>query len=120
MGLSHIAKEYDLFIIESPTSVSQILVALLIIGDYVFRPICMDSFSLDGLAELLETIDSVKNTTNSELKHMGIIPSQSNTRSNTEIDTLKSLREAYGSLITPYEFYWRYPVKMAIAKKQPV
>ena len=118
--LSHIAKEYDLCIIDAPPAVGQILAALLTTADYVLSPMCMDSFSLDGLAELLETIDSVKNTTNSELKHMGIIPSQINTRSKTELDTLKSLREAYGSLITPYEFYWRYPVKMAIAKKQPV
>ncbi|SFU33824.1 chromosome partitioning protein [Nitrosomonas eutropha] len=118
--LGKFADDYDLCIIDAPPALGQVLAALLAASNAVITPLTMDIFAIDGAAELLDTISLVKEAENPGLVHLGIVPNQINTRSQDEIATLVSLRQAYGSLITPYAFSLRYAVKAAISARKPV
>ncbi len=118
--LSHFADDYDICIIDAPPAFGQVVVALLTASDYVISPLTIDVFALDGTAELLNTIDEIKQHTNESLKHIGIVPNKVNTRSSVEMQSLQSLRDAYGALITPFSFTHRFAVKMAMAYHKPV
>lgn len=118
--LSHFFNDYDLCIIDTPPARGQVLAALLTASDYVISPMTLDSFSMAGTADLLSTIDEIKQHSNTKLKHMGIVPNKVNTRSKMEKNTLQGLRDAYAALITPYAFTDRYAVKMAMAYRKPV
>lgn len=117
--LSHFKDDYDICIIDAPPALGRVLIGLLTASDYVISPITMDIFAIDGTAELLQTISEVRQI-NPDIKHLGIVPNKINTRSKTELASLKSLREAYGALVTPYDFSLRFAVKMAIAMRKPV
>lgn len=118
--LEKFSEDYDLCIIDAPPAIGQVLAALLAASDAVLSPMKMDVFSIDGAAELLETITYLKSEVNHDLMHFGIVPNQINTRSKEEAATLDSLREAYGALITPYAFSLRHAIKTAMAARKPV
>lgn len=118
--LNTLADGYDLCVIDAPPAFGFVLTALLTASDRVITPIAMDSFSIDGTAELLATIDNVKNSTNPNLAHLGIVPNRINTRSTVEKRNLAQMHENFGALITPYSFTDRLAVKMAIANHGPV
>jgi len=118
--LKKFADDYDVCVIDAPPALGQVLAALLVASDAVLSPLTMDIFAIDGAAELLDTITFVKNNVNPGLMHLGIVPNQINTRSQAEMATLASLREAYGALITPYAFSLRHAVKASMAARKPV
>lgn len=118
--LTRFAYNYDLCIIDAPPARGQILAALLAASDAVISPMSIDLFSIDGVGNLLETITKVRDAVNPALIQLGIVPNQVNTRSKSEMETLKDLRSAYGALITPYAFNLRYAVKAAISSRKPV
>lgn len=118
--LNLISGDYDLCVIDAPPAFGFVLSSLLTASDSVITPITMDVFSLDGTAELLSTLERVRNHTNPDLQHIGIVPNKINTRSQEEMRTLESLREHYGALITPFAFTDRRAVKMAVANQRPV
>lgn len=118
--LMHLVEQYDICIIDAPPALGQVLAALLTASDYVISPLSMDTYAIDGTAELLHTIDDVKKYTNSHLKHLGIVPNKINTRSKIDLQSLQALRDAYGALITPYAFTHRIAVRMAAALRKPV
>lgn len=118
--LAKFADDYDLCIIDAPPARGQVLASLLAASDAVLSPLTIDPYSLDGAAELIDTIRLVKEAVNPELLLMGIVPNKVNTRSRKEISALAGLREAYGALITSYAFTLRYAVKDSIAERKPV
>lgn len=107
-------------IIDAPPARGQVLAALLAASDAVISPMSIDLFSIDGVANLLETITKIRDAENPTLIQLGIVPNQVNTRSKYEMNTLADLRSAYGALITPYSFSLRYAVKAAISARKPV
>lgn len=118
--LAKFADDYDLCVIDAPPARGQILAALLAASNAVISPMSIDSFSIDGVANLLGTITAIRDAENPTLMQLGIVPNQVNTRSRYEISTLAELRQAYGALITPYAFSQRYAVKAAMSASKPV
>ncbi len=64
---------YDYVIIDCPPAVNVITVAALVASDYVLIPSEAEYFSLDGVTELAQTINSVRKRINPTLKVLGIL-----------------------------------------------
>ena len=64
---------YDYVIIDCPQAVNVITVAALVASDYVLIPSEAEYFSLDGVTELAQTINSVRKRINPTLKVLGIL-----------------------------------------------
>lgn len=65
--------DYDYVLFDLPPALSDLSVVTLIASDYVLIPASADSNAIDGIAELMETIENIKaNSDNKKLQIMGV------------------------------------------------
>lgn len=65
---------YDFIIIDCPPSLSSLTINALNASDNVIIPIQLDVFSIQGLEQIVGTIDEVRTTLNKKLQIAGILP----------------------------------------------
>jgi len=112
---------FDLCLIDTPPLLGIRLMASLAAADYVVTPVSVGLYELAGVADLMQTIHVVRTQGfNPRLKHVGILPMKTNSRSTEEREGLAALRERYGAAILPEVLAERAPVRKAIAKRVPV
>lgn len=79
-ALSSVKDKYDYIFIDTPPALSILTVNAFTASDYIIIPMLADIFSLQGIAQLSETIDRVKRYCNPNLKIEGIILTKFNKR----------------------------------------
>ena len=90
-------------------------------ADYVITPVSIGLYELSGVADLMQTIHVIRTQGfNPKLKHVGILPMKTNSRSIEEKDGLESLRKRYGKAILPEVLPERAAVRKAVARRVPV
>lgn len=115
------AKSFDLCLIDTPPLLGVRLIASLAASDYVVTPVSVGLYELAGVADLMQTIHVVRTQGfNPKLKHVGILPMKTNSRSTEEREGLAALRQRYGAAILPEVLAERAPVRKAIARRMPV
>ena len=120
-GLRRFAEDFDLCLIDTPPLLGVRLMASLAASDYVVTPVSVGLYELAGVADLMQTIHVVRTQGfNPRLKHVGILPMKTNSRSTEEREGLAALRQRYGAAILPEVLAERAPVRKAIAKRVPV
>lgn len=72
-NINKIKNEYDAVIIDCPPSLGLLTINALTASDYVIVPIQCEFYALEGLLQLLNTVDLVKNELNPILEIGGII-----------------------------------------------
>ena len=65
---------YDHVLIDCPPSLSMLTLNALAASDYVVIPIQLDVFSIQGLEQILATIDDVRKRLNKKLNILGVLP----------------------------------------------
>lgn len=91
-ALSHIRKSYEYIIIDCPPSLSLITLNALTASDSVLIPVQCEYFALEGLGQLLNTINMVKKTYNPALDIEGVLMTLFDSRlrlSNQIVDEVK-------------------------------
>lgn len=84
---------YDFIFIDSPPSLSILTINTLNAADGVLIPLQMEVLSLQGLAQLLNTVQEVKKVLNNKLEIVGIIPSMYDNRRNLSEEILNELEK---------------------------
>jgi len=84
-------KGYDFVFIDSPPSLSILTINALTTADEVLIPLQMEVLSLQGLAQLLNTVREVKKVLNNRLRITGIIPSMYDARRRLSEEVLEEL-----------------------------
>ena len=79
-SLSTVMDKYDYIFIDTPPALSILTVNAFTASDYIIIPMLADIFSLQGIAQLSETIERVKKYCNSNLKVEGILLTKFNKR----------------------------------------
>lgn len=79
-ALSAVANKYDYIFIDTPPALSILTVNAFTASDYIIIPMLADIFSLQGIAQLSETIKKVRTYCNPNLKIEGIILTKYNKR----------------------------------------
>jgi chromosome partitioning protein len=77
-----IRHEYDYVFIDSPPSLGLLTINGLVAADTVIIPIQCEYYALEGLSQLLRTINLVKQRLNHELKIEGVLLTMYDTRTN--------------------------------------
>jgi len=88
MGL----KGYDYIFIDSPPSLSILTINALTTAGEVLIPLQMEILSLQGLTQLLKTIDEVKNVLNKKLRITGIVVSMYDGRRRLSSEILNEIK----------------------------
>ncbi|MDF2948246.1 MAG: ParA family protein [Sedimentibacter sp.] len=79
-ALNTVKDKYDYIFIDTPPALSILTVNAFTASDYIIIPMNADIFSLQGIAQLSETIDRVRKYCNSNLKVEGIVLTKFNKR----------------------------------------
>ena len=85
-------KGYDYIFIDSPPSLSILTINTLNTSNEVLIPLQMEILSLQGLTQLLKTIDEVKNVLNKKLKIRGIVVSMYDGRRRLSSEVLNEIK----------------------------
>jgi len=89
--LSGFNTEYDYIIIDCPPSLNILTVNALSAASGVLIPVQCEFFALQGLSELITTIDTIKNSSNTGLIIKGIIRTMFDPRNNLATDVSAQL-----------------------------
>ena len=93
-AIQDISKQYEYIIIDCPPSLSVLTINAFAASSYVIVPSLADVFSLQGMAQLSNAIQSVKKYCNPDLKVAGILLTRFNQRTNLSNHVQKLLDSA--------------------------
>lgn len=79
-ALAPVQDQYDYILIDSPPALSVLTVNAFAASDYVIVPMLSDIFSLQGIAQLFETINQVRKLCNPGINVLGIVLTRHNPR----------------------------------------
>ncbi|MEK7154151.1 MAG: ParA family protein [Patescibacteria group bacterium] len=72
-ALNKIRTNYDYILIDSPPSLGLLTVNGLVAAEQVLIPVQCEYYALEGLGQLVKTIDLVRNSLNPQLKILGVL-----------------------------------------------
>ena len=98
-ALGTVRGSYDFVLIDSPPSLSLLTVNALTAADSVLVPIQTEYYALEGLAELLETIERVRGSFNPLLAVEGIVLTMFDERTNLARQVVDDIRQHFGDKV---------------------
>lgn len=93
-----IADQYDYIIIDTPPALNLLTVNAYSVSDFLIIPMASDILSLVGLAQLKETIESVRDSFNPGLNVLGILLTRFNARTLLSRDVLEMAQQLAGQI----------------------
>jgi chromosome partitioning protein len=98
-AIESIRQEYDFVFIDCPPSLSLLTVNALTAADSVLIPLQTEYFALEGLSELMESVDRVRHSYNAGLEIEGILLTMFDERTNLARQVLADIRSHFGKLV---------------------
>lgn len=94
-ALADISADYDYIIIDSPPSLGLLTVNSLTASDSVLIPLQCEFYAMEGLAQLMRTIDLIKQHLNPDLTIEGILLTMFDMRNNISHQVAEDVREYF-------------------------
>lgn len=98
-ALSVVSAQYDYVLIDCPPSLSMLTVNAMVASDAAFIPMQCEYYALEGLSALMETIESIKEAYNPELRIEGLLRTMYDPRSGLTNDVSAQLTEHFGDKV---------------------
>lgn len=98
-SLNPLVSNYDYILIDCPPSLSLLTINALVASNNVIIPILCDYLSLEGLKQLISSIEKVQQGLNSNLKVLGILPNMVDFRLNITKESLSLVRNHFKGLV---------------------
>lgn len=94
-ALKDIKDEYDFIIIDCPPSLGLVTLNALTASDTVLVPIQCEYYALEGLGQLMSTIDLVQKHLNKELEVEGVALTMFDARTNLSMQVIEEVRKYF-------------------------
>ncbi|MDD5436186.1 MAG: AAA family ATPase [Candidatus Omnitrophica bacterium] len=94
-ALSPISSEYDFIIIDCPPSLGLLTVNALAAAESVLIPIQCEYYALEGLSQLVNTVNLVRENLNSNLAVEGVLLTMADFRTNLTNEVIKEVRNFF-------------------------
>lgn len=88
-----VKKNYDFIVIDCPPSLSMLTINAMTTADSVLVPIQCEYYALEGLSQLIYTIDLVKERLNPELKIEGVVFTMYDARTNLSLQVVENVKD---------------------------
>lgn len=88
-----IVNNYDFVIIDCPPSLSMLTINAMTTADSIIVPIQCEYYALEGLSQLIRTVDLVKERLNPELKIEGVVFTMYDSRTNLANQVVANVKE---------------------------
>lgn len=95
-AIAKIRDRYHYIIIDCPPALDLLTLNALVASDSVLVPIQCEFFALEGISQLMDTIDRIKSAFNRGLKVEGVLLTMYDDRTNLTRQVEKDLREFFG------------------------
>ncbi|MDR2458084.1 MAG: AAA family ATPase [Clostridiales Family XIII bacterium] len=98
-ALDTIKNDFDYVFIDCPPSLGLLTINSLTAVDSVFIPIQCEFYALEGVSQLLNTIDLVKKSFNPELEIEGVLLSMFDGRTNLSLQVVEEVKKFFGDKV---------------------
>jgi chromosome partitioning protein len=114
-ALEPIKKQYNYIIIDTPPALGTLTINALTTSDSIIIPSQADIYSLQGIGQLMETINTIKKYCNPKLKIQGILLTRYKHRTILSKDMLEMIEDTASKINT---FVYKTVIREAIAIKE--
>ena len=94
-AISSVREDYDYIIIDSPPSLSLLTVNGMIAADYLLLPVQTEFYALEGVAQLLESMNLVKKGMNPDLRLLGVLATMYDRRTTLSSEVLAEVKKYF-------------------------
>jgi len=91
-AITPIRQDFDFIVIDSPPSLGLLTLNALVAADSVIVPVQCEYFALEGLGQLIKTINLVKNQFNPNLEIQGVLLTMADFRTNLTAEVIRETR----------------------------
>ncbi len=98
-ALESVAGEYDFIFIDCPPSLNMLTVNAMVAAKGILIPMQCEYYALEGLSALLNTIDEIKNSVNSEVEIFGLLRTMYDPRNNLARDVSAQLESHFSDKV---------------------
>lgn len=102
-NVDYIRDDYDFVVIDCPPSLNMLTVNAMTTADTILVPIQCEYYALEGLSQLIHTINLVQERLNPSLKMEGIVFTMYDARTNLSNQVVENVKENLASQIYIYE-----------------
>ena len=92
-AVDYIRDDYDYIIIDCPPSLNMLTVNAMTTADSILVPIQCEYYALEGISQLIHTIDLVQERLNANLKIDGVVFTMYDARTNLSSDVVNTVKE---------------------------
>lgn len=96
--LDQVKNDYDFIIIDCPPSLSLLTLNALVAADTVLVPIQCEYYALEGLSQVLRTINIVKRKMNPSLEMEGVVFTMYDARTNLSLEVVENVKNVKNNL----------------------
>lgn len=98
-AIQDVKSEFDFLIIDCPPSLGLLTVNSLTAADSVLIPLQCEYYPMEGLSQLIKTINLIRNNLNPDLKIEGILLTMFDRRNNLSHQVSEEIRKHFGNLV---------------------
>ena len=92
-AIHKVKEEYDYIIIDCPPSLSMLTINAMTTADSIIVPIQCEYYALEGLSQLIHTVELVKNRLNPILEIEGVVFTMYDARTNLSLQVVENVKD---------------------------
>ena len=92
-AVDYIKQDYDFIIIDCPPSLNMLTINAMTTAESILVPIQCEYYALEGISQLITTIDLVKKRLNNKLKINGVVFTMYDARTNLSSEVVETVKE---------------------------
>ena len=92
-AIDQVKDQYDIVIIDCPPSLSMLTINAMTTADSVIVPIQCEYYALEGLSQLIHTVELVKDRLNSKLEIEGVVFTMYDARTNLSLQVVENVKD---------------------------
>lgn len=94
-ALAQVAENYDIIIIDSPPSLSLLTVNAMIAANWLLLPVQTEFYALEGVAQLLKSMQLVRQGMNPDLRLLGVLATMYDKRTSLSAQVLAEIQKFF-------------------------
>jgi chromosome partitioning protein len=98
-AIETVKDKYDYILIDSPPSLGLLTLNTLVAADSIIIPIQCEFYALEGVSQLLNTIELIKDGLNQDLKIEGVLMTMADFRTNLTNEVIKEIKNFFGDKV---------------------